>query len=58
MTAMTGAGAARAAFAIDNLRPQHMRPRPFPAAALGIRKLDGSYPFRGHKTCAEWSAGQ
>lgn len=58
MNAMTGVGAAMAASTNDKLRPARMRPRPFPASALGTRAIDGSYPFRGHKTCAEWSAVQ
>lgn len=29
------------------------QPRPL-AGPLRPRKPDGSYPFLGHKTCAEW----
>lgn len=29
------------------------RSRPL-AGPLPARALDGSYPFRGHRTCAEW----
>ena len=54
MSAMTGAGPAMAASVNEFLRPQHMRPRPIPATALGHREIDGSYPFRAHRTCAEW----
>lgn len=59
MNASNGAVAAMAASAKGFLHPQHMRPRPIPAGALGTRALDGSYPFRGHRTVAElWAAGE
>lgn len=54
MSAMTGAGPAMAASANGFLHPPHMRPRSIPATALGHREIDGSYPFRSHRTCAEW----
>jgi hypothetical protein len=57
MNAMTGAGAAMAASASENLRPSLMRPRPLPAGALRPRPLDGSYPFLAHHTVAElWAS--
>jgi len=53
MNAMTGAGAAMAASASENLRPSLMRPQPLPAGALRTRALDGSYPFRSHRSVAD-----
>lgn len=41
---------------MSDLRFTPPRPRPIDPAALGTRKLDGSYPFRSHRTCAEWMA--
>ena len=30
------------------------RSRPVPMNVLRPRQLDGAYPFRTHRTCAEW----
>lgn len=53
MNASNGAAVAMATSASGYLRASHMRPRPFPSTALRSRALDGSYPFREHRTCAE-----
>ena len=57
MNVMNGAGAAMAASASEIARPSLMRPQRFPAGALRARALDGSYPFRSHRSVAElWAA--
>lgn len=56
MDASNGVVASMGASTNGFLRAGHMRPRPIPASALGHRPLDGSYPFRSHRTVAEISA--
>lgn len=34
------------------------RPQPIPTTMLGQRVRDGSYPYRAHRTCADWSSDE